>query len=94
MSGSVREPIQVYLSAEERTRLDRAAKELGVSRSEVLRRGIVELGGPRAEGALSDLVAEELVTPALSPPGPPPPSAPVGPLAELLEELDHDRGDR
>lgn len=94
MSRSVREPIQVYLSAEERARLDRAARELGVSRSEALRRGIVELGGPRHEGALSELVAEELVTPALSPPGPPPPSAPVGSLASLLEELDADRGDR
>lgn len=94
MSGSVREPIQVYLSAEERSRLDRAARELGVSRSEVLRRGIVELGGPRHDGALSDLVEEELVTPPFSPPGPPPPSAPVASLASLLEELDADRGER
>lgn len=94
MCASVREPIQVYLSAEERARLDRAARELGVSRSEVLRRGIVEIRSPRHEGALRDLVEEDLVTPPTSPPGPPPPSAPVGSLASLLEELDIDRRDR
>ena len=37
---SVREPLQVYLSPDERERLDRIADLLGVSRAEVLRRGI------------------------------------------------------
>jgi hypothetical protein len=37
---AVREPIQVYLTAEERTELDRLASDEGISRAEVLRRGI------------------------------------------------------
>ena len=37
---AVREPIQVYLTAEERSELDRLAHEDGISRAEVLRRGI------------------------------------------------------
>jgi hypothetical protein len=36
----VREPIQVYLDRSERAQLDRLAKALGVSRAEVLRRGL------------------------------------------------------
>jgi hypothetical protein len=44
----VREPIQVYLTGAERTTLDRLARELGVSRAEVLRRGIEMLGSQRA----------------------------------------------
>jgi len=43
--GRVREPIQVYLDRAERSRLDRLARELGVSRAEVLRRGLDALGG-------------------------------------------------
>lgn len=39
-ASAVREPIQVYLSADERTELDRLAHEEGISRAEVLRRGI------------------------------------------------------
>jgi hypothetical protein len=38
--GKVREPIQVYLAEEERRLLDRLARESGVSRAEILRRGI------------------------------------------------------
>lgn len=94
MPKSVREPIQVYLTAEERARLDRAAQELGVSRSEVLRRGIMEVRSPRYGGPLKDLVEDELVTPPGAPPGPPPPSAPVATLAELMDELAGDRRDR
>jgi len=44
----VREPIQVYLTPAERSTLDRLAQELGVSRAEVLRRGIETLGSQRA----------------------------------------------
>jgi len=36
----VREPIQVYLDADERALLDRVAAESGLSRAEVLRRGL------------------------------------------------------
>lgn len=42
-SSHVREPIQVYLDRKERARLDRLARELGVSRAEVLRRGLQSL---------------------------------------------------
>jgi hypothetical protein len=36
----VREPIQVYLDPDDRETLDRLAKDLGVSRAEVLRQGL------------------------------------------------------
>lgn len=39
----VREPIQVYLDRAERGRLDRLARDLGLSRAEVLRRGLESL---------------------------------------------------
>lgn len=94
MSDAVREPIQVYLTPRERAELDRAAREMGVSRSEVLRRGIRAVRRPGYEGALSDLADEELVTPPLTGPGEPPPSAPVAGLDELLSELAEDRRDR
>ena len=47
-SKRVREPIQVYLTRVERGALDQLAQELGVSRAEVLRRGIDALGRQRA----------------------------------------------
>ena len=40
LKPAVREPIQVYLDRDERALLDRLAKEQGLSRAEVLRRGI------------------------------------------------------
>lgn len=94
MTKSVREPIQVYLTSEERAQLDRTARELGVSRSEVLRRGIVEVGIPGYEGSLRDLAEADLVTPPSAGPGLPPPSAPVTSLKELMDELATDRRDR
>jgi hypothetical protein len=94
MVKHVREPIQVYLSNQERAELDRAAKELGVSRSEVLRRGIEAVRSLPASGLLRDVAAEGLVTPATIGPGDPPPRKPVASLAELLCELDEDRGNR
>lgn len=94
MSKPVREPIQVYLTSDERVALDRAAKELGVSRSEVLRRGVEVVGGARVAGPLRDLATGGLVTPATAGPGDPPPSRPVAPLDELLRELSADRADR
>jgi hypothetical protein len=45
----VREPLQVYLDPDERGLLDRLARETGLSRAEILRRGLksfaVEHGG-------------------------------------------------
>ena len=46
----IREPIQVYLTSTERAALDHMARELGVSRAEVLRRGLKVIG---AQGARS-----------------------------------------
>ena len=94
MAREVREPIQVYLSSEERAELDRTAKALGVSRSEVLRRGIEALGTRPLSGLLREAAAAGLATPAAIGPGEPPPSKPVTSLAELLCELEEDRGDR
>lgn len=96
MSDRVREPIQTYLTAAERAELDRVAVELGVSRSEALRRGIEALGGARYGGSLRALAGEGLVTPPSAgggDPGHPPPSLPVATLEELLDELARDRRD-
>ena len=94
MSKSVREPIQVYLTAQERDVLDRCAAELGVSRSEVLRRGLRAVGEPSASGAYEEPLEAGSLTSASSAPGPPPPSLPVATLRDLLEELDEDRRER
>lgn len=50
-SKTVREPIQVYLTKEERALLDRLAEETGVSRAEVLRRGIRSFAAEQAGGS-------------------------------------------
>lgn len=42
---TVREPIQVYLTGDDRALLDRAALVAGLSRAEVLRRGLRQFGG-------------------------------------------------
>ena len=100
MARRVREPIQVYLTAAERTELDRAARDLGVSRSEALRRGIAALRRPAAawgwgRGPLADLASEGLLAPPRAQAsGPPPRGTPVAPLGELLGELRADRDDR
>lgn len=94
MARRVREPIQVYLTAAERAELDRAAGEMGVSRSEALRRGIQAVDVGRYSGALRDLADEGYVTPPAAAPGPPPPSKPVAPLDEILRESAADRGER
>ena len=39
-SREVREPLQVYLTTAERETLDRLARQAGISRAEVLRRGL------------------------------------------------------
>lgn len=94
MTRIVREPIQVYLTPEERAELDRVAEVLGVSRSEVLRRGIQAVGAPGYRGPLCDLAEDRLVTPPTVEPGRPTPSAPVACLSEWLQELSADRGER
>ena len=38
--GAVREPLQIYLDRDERALLDRLASETGLSRAEILRRGL------------------------------------------------------
>ena len=94
MPKVVREPIQVYLTPEERAELDRSAQDMGVSRSEALRRGIQAMRGSSYAGVLRDLADEGYVTPPASGPGTPPPSAPVARLDELLAELAGDRAER
>lgn len=94
MPKAVREPIQVYLTPEERAELDRTAGALGISRSEALRRGILAVSGPGYGGVLRDLADAGYVTPPQAGPGEPPPATPVAPLETLLAELADDRGER
>jgi hypothetical protein len=94
MPNEVREPIQVYLTARERAELDRAAEELGVSRSEVLRRGVEAMRARPLSGLLRDVAAQGYVVAARIPPGDAPPSRPVASLDEILDELEADRSDR
>ena len=57
---AVREPLQIYLTPDERALLDRVAQATGLSRAEVLRRGLksfaVESGAVRSP--LFDLILE------------------------------------
>ena len=94
MADRVREHIQVYLTGEERAELDRRAGELGVSRSEALRRGILELGRPLGTGPLRGLAEVGLLTPPSRSSGVPPHGRPVAPLARILGERALDRGGR
>ena len=41
---AVREPVQVYLTRDEKALLDRLSAETGISRAEILRRGLREFG--------------------------------------------------
>ena len=43
----VREPLQVYLDPDERSLLDRLAREAGLSRAEVLRQGLKHFAAQR-----------------------------------------------
>ncbi len=56
----VREPIQVYLTIDERSVLDRLADDLGLSRAEVLRRGLESYAVEHAKGRspVFDLICE------------------------------------
>lgn len=47
---AVREPLQVHLDRDDRALLDRLAKESGLSRAEVLRRGLRSFAAERAGG--------------------------------------------
>ena len=90
----VREPIQVYLTRQERAELDQVAQEMGVSRSEALRRGVRALEDSGYDGGLRDLADEGVVTAPTAGPGDPPPSAPLIPLQELMDGLAQDRRDQ
>lgn len=70
-SGKVREPIQVYLDCGERATLDRLARELDVSRAEVLRRGLEALQR-RGVRTIYDVLDEVQRIAADEPPPPPP----------------------
>ncbi len=95
MVKQTREPLQVYLTEEERTELDRLAAAMGVSRSETLRRGVAALAPTTlATGPLADLAEEGLVAPARIESGEPPAGRPVAPLCDLLDELRADRDGR
>jgi hypothetical protein len=94
MPAKVREPIQVYLSAAERENLDRVAAELGVSRSEVLRKGLEKIAERERDAALADLVRRGWLRPPVIRGGPVPQGEPAAPLAALLRELDELRSDR
>lgn len=93
MRKIVREPIQVYLTPDERAELDGAARDMGLSRSEVLRRGIGLASGTAYAGPLRDFVEDGYLTPAATGPGAPPPSVPVASLRTILAELEADRGE-
>ncbi|CAN5857373.1 hypothetical protein BH20GEM1_BH20GEM1_00510 [soil metagenome] len=98
MAARVREPIQVYLSTAERDRLDRLASKLGVSRSEVLRRGLDAMAETEKPGdaALADLVRRGILRPALRSPAPLEESErkPIMTFDELMADLDDARADR
>ncbi len=92
MAKKVREPIQVYLTADERSDLDDLAANLGLSRSEVLRRGIALLSQSPTPG--EPPIADGLLTAATITQGPLPTAPPVASLSELLKELREDRDTR
>ena len=97
MGKKGRGPIQVYLTETERDRLDAMAAEQGVSRSEILRRGIVRLGRDDIavpSGPLADLAADGLAIPGRPHLGPPPEPSPIAPLRAILGELGEDRAER
>jgi hypothetical protein len=90
----VREPIQVYLSTAERERLDRVAARMGVSRSEVLRRGLEQIAERDKDAAFADLIRRGILRPPLVTGGTVPQGERVAPLEDLLKELDEARSDR
>jgi len=55
-SGVVREPVQVYLAPDDRQLLDSLARTTGLSRAEILRRGIRSFAAA-ARGAKSPMLA-------------------------------------
>ena len=92
----VREPIQVYLSTAERERLDRVAGRMGVSRSEVLRRGLEQIADRDKTEAHADLVRRGILKPALHTYTPVPDHErnPIMSFEELMADLDEARADR
>lgn len=47
-SGSVREPLQIYMAGDERRLLDQLSDETGLSRAEILRQGLRQFAMQRA----------------------------------------------
>ena len=92
----VREPIQVYLSTAEREQLDRVAGRMGVSRSEVLRRGLEEFAERDKTEARADLVRRGILKPALHTYTPIPDHErnPIMSFEDLMADLDEARADR
>ena len=69
---AVKEPVQVYLTAPDRNLLDRIAKTTGLSRAEVLRRGLKRMGAEvLAEESSVLRLLQELADPASLPAGSP-----------------------
>lgn len=68
--SAVREPVQVYLTRGERTMLDRTAEQTGLSRAEVLRRGLRAFATKHQgrDGPMERFMRELTATPW--PPGP------------------------
>ena len=89
MKREVREPIQVYLTSDERSELDSLAGKMELSRSEVLRRGIAMLA--QSGGAMAPEIEHPLIRPPTMTSGPVPAGPPVARLDELLDELRRDR---
>ena len=92
----VREPIQVYLSTAERDRLERVARRMGVSRSEVLRRGLEEIAQRDRTEAYAELVRRGILKSALHTYSPVPDHErnPIISFEELMADLDEARADR
>ncbi|HET6361397.1 MAG TPA: ribbon-helix-helix domain-containing protein [Gemmatimonadota bacterium] len=92
----VREPIQVYLSTKEREKLERVSRRMGVSRSEVLRRGLEEVAERDTEEALADLLRRGILRPPQHKytPIPDRERRPIMSFEELMADLEDARADR
>ena len=58
--GRIREPIQVYMEADERRLLDHLSEETGLSRAEILRQGLQQFALQRAgsDGPMQSLMRD------------------------------------
>jgi hypothetical protein len=86
-AGRVGEPIQVYLDRPDRERLERLALRLDVSKSDVLRRGLVALESIARSGSVAGRARHPLPTFAG---GTLQPGVDLDDSAALLELMDRD----